>query len=189
MRQPMTTRERVLLALTVCFAIVALPMTALAAVGQLVSIADANNPARVALVTDVGALQVQTRPGIAANSFNKAGSRNSIGWLNLYEGAAGRRLAVVEMTVNFSGAAGTYRVDAGYKVVNTGQSCAITADGGTLRSLRFTTATTVQLDLSGAPALVGSVATGKKICLGMYVANLPSGAWLNAGISGYSYVP
>ena len=189
MRQPMTTRERILVTLTVCLALITVPMTALAAVGQLVNIADSTNAARIARVTDVGALQVQTRPGIPTNSFNKSGSRSSVGWLNVHEQSAGRRLAIVELSLNFSGPAGTYRVDAGYKVVNTGESCGIASDGANFRSFRFTSATTVQFDFSGAPALVGSVATGKKICLGLYVASLPSGAQLYAGMSGYSYVP
>jgi len=186
----MTTRERVLVTLTVCFALVALPLTAVAAVGQLVSISDPNNGARQALVTDVGALQVQSRPGIPANSFNKFGSRNSVGWLGVHEQAAGRRIAVVEVGINLSGPAGTYRVDAAYKVVNTSDTCGLTgAAGGTLRSFRFTSPTTVQADFSGAPALVGSVASGKKVCLGFIVVNLPAGSYVHAGMSGYSYVP
>jgi hypothetical protein len=189
MRQPMTTRERVLITLTVCFALIAVPMTALAAVGQLVNIADSTNASRIAKVTDVGALQVQTRPGIPTNSFNKGGSRGSVGWLNIHEQSAGRRLAVVELSLNFSGPAGTYAAYVGHKVLNTGQSCDLAAAGTNFRTFRFTTATTVQFDFSGAPALVGSVATGKKICLGVYVVSMPSGAQLHAGMSGYSYVP
>ena len=190
MRQPMTTRERVLVTLTVCFALVAVPMTTLAAVGQLVSITDPNNAARQALVTDVGALQVQTRPGIPANSFNKYGSRNIEGWLPIREQGPGRRVAVVEMSLNLSGPAGVYRIDANYQVLNTSQACGLTgAAGGTLRTFRFSSPTTVQFDFSGAPALVGSVATGKKICLGFVVLDLPSGAFVHAGMSGYSYVP
>ena len=189
MRQPMTTRERILVTLTVCFALIAVPVTAVAAVGQLVNIADSSNAARIARVTDVGALQVQTRPGIPANSFNRFNSDNATGWLGLHEQSAGRRIAIVEMSLNFSGPSGTYRAYAAYKVMNVGASCANTADGGTLRTFRFTTATTIQFDFSGAPVLVGSVATGKKICLGYFIQNLPSGGYLHAGMSGYSYVP
>ena len=189
MRQPMTTRERVLITLTVCFALIAVPMTAVAAVGQLVNIADSSNEARIARVTDVGALQVQTRPGIPTNSFNRYSSRNSTGWLAIHEQGAGRRIAIVELSLNLSGPSGPYRVDAAYKVVNSGDSCAIASSGGTLRTFRFTSATTVQFDLGGAPALVGSVATGKKICLGYYIHNIPSGGFLHAAMGGYSYVP
>lgn len=189
MRQPMTTRERVLITLTVCFALVAVPMTALAAVGQLVNIVDSSNAGRIARVTDVGALQVQTRPGIPTNSFFKNGNRQTVGWLNVHEQSAGRRLAVVELSLNFSGPAGTYSVHVGHKVLNTGQSCDTAATATNFRTFRFSSATTVQFDFSGAPALIGSVATGKKICLGVLIANLPSGGYLHAGMSGYSYVP
>jgi len=190
-RQPMSTRERVLLTLTVCFAIMLVPTTALAAL-QIVNIADPANASRVAKVTDVGALQVQTRPGIPVNTINRTVTGTTSGWRPLFQLSSGRNLAVVEMTFGNAGSARQVNI-AYYNIPSTGTCANPTASTGealgTLRRLIAPGEATLQVDFSGVPLSVPAAATGRTHCFGVMMGSGGSGAILEIGVAGYTYVP
>ena len=194
MRQPMSARERMLLAFMVCVTVLALgPLTALAATGQLMNIVDSTNAARIAKVTDIGALQVQTRPGIASNSFNARATKVGGGWIQVYEiFSTTKATAVVEATLSSAAASGVgnyvYRV--GYANVSSATACSsVVAPTSYWRELYLQPGQTLQLTFNGAPMQIGVPAAGRHNCVGVFVYYSPSGGSTSAGVSGYLYTP
>ena len=191
MRQPMSARERILLTAMVCLTlIVMVPMTALAATGQLVNIIDPSNSSRQAKVTDVGALQVQMRPGIPQNSFNGRNHKAGAAWLSLYENPSTRATAVVQATIAAHEGQGFYLIRLGWVSMNSGSACsgAITLTGY-WRQVTIPPGETLTLDFSGSPLVLAPAASGRKTCVGIWGMSVPSGGIMSGGVSGYTYTP
>jgi hypothetical protein len=189
----MSARERIMLAFTVCLALLVIPMTALAATGQLVNVADSVNAARLARVSDVGAMYVETRPGIPTSSVYREGERVGSGWLNLHTQAGGRSLAVAEVSLANMSTAGARNADVLAFIIPANSSCAdpLAVAGVTVavyRRVIVPNQTTIQLEFDGVPLFVPVAPGGKKFCFGILVAGPSTGA-LRAGATGYTYVP
>ena len=195
MRYPMTTRERVLVTLTVCMALVAAPLTALAATGQLVNIVDGSNAANVARVNGTGALAVQTQPGLLTTWATKVATRGSLGWRNLLTYAsAGRRIAVLEASFAAAGPAGGM-FTAALRMYSIGPAPDATCSDPTAgsnkviltRTVVVTNGSTVQLDFgaNGMPS-IEPVGAGSQHCLGFLITQAPASSTLAVGTSYYS---
>ena len=193
MHRPMSSRERLLLTLTVCLTLLVLgPLTALAATGQLVNIVDPTNASRAAVVTEIGALQVQTRPGIPANSFSGRSTRSTTGWAGLYTVPSGRRTAIVEATFSSRASSAEVLVSLGVATVPLANSCIGTNTGITTgafsRTFYVPAGVPVQVDFSGQPIVLGLPASGMKHCVGVLVGSTDPFT-INVGVSGYTFVP
>ena len=167
MGQPMSARERMLLAFTVCLALLVIPMTALAATGHLVNIADGTNAARVAKVNDVGGLLVETRPGFTQAVNNHVG-RTGIGWIRLAEIPAGQRIVIVDVSISgVSGATGAFQATVDTFDVLPGASCGSIPSGTVripFRRVSVTNPGNTLLNFAGLP-LTRVAPSGKKMCL------------------------
>jgi hypothetical protein len=193
MGQPMSARERMLLAFTVCLALLVIPMTALAATGQLVNIADGTNVARLTKVGEVGALYVETRPGIPSGAVNRLAEKTGTGWLLIHQQSGSRSLAVSEMTFANLSTAGAKTIMIRYYVIGTADSCATPTaapgvTGADVRRVIVPNQTTLQLDFTGVPVFVSAPASGKKYCFGIVVSGPTTGV-LATGLTGYTFMP
>ena len=191
MTASMTSRERMLVALTVCFALLLVPMTALAATGALMNIVDATNAARVAKVTAAGALQVQARPGFTGDSFFASGpAHTGTGWKRISNFANGKAGAITEITVAMSGGTGAAVIELTFIPLATSGDCAVpgTAQKFNFRTVVVPTNSTLQLTFDGQPPSM-LVAADKKLCVGMNVLSTPAGSTVRGGFTGYTFVP
>ena len=191
MRQPMSARERVLLTFLACATVLALgPLTALAATGQLMNIVDPTNAARIAKVTDIGALQVQTRPGLALNSFNGRNFKGGGGWMTVYEHTSTKATAIVEATLATGEGAGIYIYRIGFATAASTTACSsLVTYTAYAREIHLKAGETMQLDFSGAPLQILAPTSGKKVCIGIFIQFSPPGGTTAAGLSGYLYTP
>jgi len=189
MTRPMTVRERIVITLAVCLSmIVAIPMTVLAATGQLVNIIDPSNAARQARVTAVGALQVEARLGIQSGAIALMGQRTSNGWLNAGSGATNKLVAITELTVSSTGPTGWFYLDIAYAAPN--PTCTVPSGAPSAwRRLRIDTNTTQQFLFPTPLFTLGLPAAGSKWCIGAQIVQAPANTLINFGASGYSFTP
>ena len=191
--QPMATRERILLAITACAALLVIPMTALAATGQLINIIDPTNAARAAKVTQVGALQVETRPGIPSDLVYRVANRSGTGWVSLYQVSTGRNYAMAEFSAANMSTAGAKSAQLSWFTIPSSLSCtsfsisSATATS-TIRTVIVPNQSTVVVSFSGVPINVPPAPSGSKQCLGVVVGG-PSTGTIQLGTSGYTWVP
>ena len=191
MFRSMSSRERVLVTLTVCLALLVVPITALAATGTLINLVDGSNATRIAKVTDAGALQVQMRPGFVGGSFFASGPVSTgTGWKSISNFSNGKAGAVTEITVAMNGGTGAAVIQLTFIPLPVATSCA--SPGAAMkfnfRTVVVPTNDTLQLTFNGQPPSM-IVAADKKLCVGMDVLSAPSGSTIRGGFTGYTFVP
>ena len=168
--------------------------TATAVTYTFVKIAGADGT--VAKVAKSGALQVESRAGIAHRAFNAHTVASSFAWTPLVEAAAPDRLAITEMTLAdhptlSSTAEYPFVAEFASYVVPSGAACSSpgAAPKTTHRRVTVRLRETVQLTFPGPALYPPAAAAGKKTCFGFRVLMMSVERTLEVGATGYRFQP
>lgn len=171
---PFSSKQVVTMVCAVSAAVVLAPVGVLAATGTLVNITDPSNSARKARVSSVGALQVETRPGVVTNATNVAHvDVQTLAPRKLYEVVGPTRIAVSELTIAVHNAGNPVNeptvADLNYYTRDTGTNpCGMTGWTRTvLRRFTVKTDETLQVKFDGPPLMVPKPAAGQTACLAL----------------------
>lgn len=172
-------------------AAVVLAPAAVYAAATTVWVADPTTGKR-ARVTNSGSLAVESRAGIATNSFNVQGARLGVGWIPLKSTTLPNRVAITELTITPQGPAGpqVYRLETWMRKpgVTTG-SCSqpnLTEFQKTVhRQVSTQNYATIQQLFNGPPLLTPTGAAGQLVCFGVVSIQAPSGSESHVSVSGY----
>jgi hypothetical protein len=192
MEQPrrFTGRQITVMVVAVCVAVIAAPIGAVAATGQLVNITDPVTASHKARVTGLGALQTTNWAGVPSGYVNNEQGRFSSGWIPLVTTTAGHRLAVTQVSLtSIGGSVSTLYYIENWIISSTG-SCA-TPDVGNpslviLRTAAVPANNSFQLTWSGPALYPPSPGTGKKACFGVTIAP-PGDGGARVGVTGYRF--
>lgn len=167
-----TSKQIVTMVVSVCAAAVLAPVGVHAATGQLVNLVDPVLSARKVRVGSVGALQVESRPGVPGGATNV--SHVDIATLTpqaLLEVNGPTRIALSELTVTVrkfgSPVVAATIVDLiAYAHVTGTNPCGQSGWTGThLRRVQLNTGESQQWDFDGPPLVVPRAANGQRQCL------------------------
>ena len=189
-----SSKQVVAMVASVCAAVVLAPVGVMAATGQLVNIVDPSNAGRAARVAPVGALMVETRPGVVSNSANV--SHVDIASLTprrLLEVTSPNRLGLSELTVTVRKFGSPVNADTivdliSYLHVSGSNPCGLAGWTGThLRRFTLQTGDTLQLDFDGPPLVVAPAPVGKRQCLAAKLYQWVGDTRVDIGATVYSY--
>lgn len=189
-----SSKQIVAMVCAVSGAVVLAPVGVMAATGQIVNVVDPSNAGRAARVAPVGALQVETRPGIVTNAANVVATDiNTLAPRRLMEVTSPSRIALSELTVavrkNGTPAAADTVVELHSYVRDSGTA----ACGGSgwsdtlLRRVTLQTSQTLQLDFDGPPLVIPAAPVGKRQCLAAKLYQWVDATKVEIGATVYSY--
>jgi hypothetical protein len=167
-------RQVVAIAWAVALVVVLAPVGVLAASGELVNITDPTHSRRKARVSSVGALQVESRPGVItqARNVSHVDVQNLLP-RKLFEVTGPTRVAVSEVTIDVHNVGNPVNeptvVDLVYYEHTSGtEACGRSGWTGTvLRRLTLKTDETLQTRFDGPPLMVPKPADGQTACVAM----------------------
>lgn len=179
-------------------AVVLAPVGVLAATGTLVHLTDPYYPERKARVSTSNSLQVETRAGVAVNSFSFGVRATGLGHFPITEVTGPDRIAVTEITLGSHGptnasTSGHNFVDLVSYIQTTGTgTCGQTSTGYVRKELRrfvvMNLAPSYQMTFDGPPLLSPVAPAGKKSCLTLEVSTYTSTSQVNMGATGYRVI-
>jgi hypothetical protein len=168
-----TSKQVVTMVVAGCVAIILAPVTVFAATGQLVNIADPST-GKGAIVTNNGALLVESRAAQGLNAFNMHASRYQFGWIPLAATTGPQRLAITELTLagpfDTVGNAGEVLVEAFVRTSGTAPCTGPGAAGYTRHTLKHVwvpARETIQLLWNGPSLVLPPAAAGQPLCFGV----------------------
>ena len=167
-----TSKQVVTMVVAVSAAVVLAPVGVMAATGQLVNIVDPVLADRKVRVGSVGALQVETRPGVTSSAVNVSHvDIQNLTPRKLAEVTAPTRIALSEFTVgvhNFGNPVAEPTVVElnQYVHVSGTSACGLTGWHGTvLRRVTLKNDETLHLKFDGPPLIVPTPPSGARYCL------------------------
>jgi hypothetical protein len=206
--QRFTGRQITTMVVAAAIAIVAAPVGAIAATGQLINITDpvtAGHKARVnakgglavtardpvsgvqARVTKAGAQLAATVAGVASQYLNVEATAYGNGRKALADTVNGQRLAVTQLTISYLGT-GTATVDLWSWGILSSQTCATATAGSPLDVLRRVYVvgnSTLELTWNGPALLTAKPAAGKRTC---FLASITGSTnRISFGVTGYTF--
>jgi hypothetical protein len=179
----------------VCAAVVLAPVGVMAATGTLVNIADPGNAARVARVGSGGTLQVESRAGSVANSFNTFHD-NVADFVKttVYEATAPSRVAVTEATFTLDAVdtSPSVLIEIYSRVRTSGTAPCSNGTGWSeprkLRSVLVRGNDMVQLLFNGPPLISQAAPAGQRTCIGFWTIQTRNGGGnVDVGMTGYTF--
>lgn len=169
-----SSKQVVAIAWAIAVAVVLAPVGVIAARSQLVKITDSANTSRKARVSSVGALRVESRPGVIAQAQNISHvDVQSLSPRKLLQVTGPTRMAVSEVTVGVHNTGNPVNeptvAELNYYVRVSGtNTCGQTGWTGTvLRRFTLKTDETFQMKFDGPPLMVPRPSSGKVACVAM----------------------
>lgn len=167
-----TSKQVVTMVVAGCAAVILAPVTVFAATGQLVNIVDPSS-GKGAIVTNNGALLVESRAAQGLNAFNMRNSRYQFGWIPLAATTGPQRLAITELTLagpfDTPGNAGEVLLEAMVRTSGD-QPCNGPGTAGytrhTLKHVWVPARQTIQLEWNGPSLVLPPAAPGQPMCFG-----------------------
>jgi hypothetical protein len=188
MRQPLSPRQRVVVAIAVCAAVVLTPLGVGVASTSLVSIVDPSVSTHKARVTANGAIQSSTWAGVPNGYFNAQAQQFGDGPMALLSVPEGKRLAITQITVSFRGTGVGDEVAIWNLIIPSTDSCGSPPAGKltVMRVVDVPAINTIQLNWNGPALFTPPPGASKQACL---IANVMYAATdqTSVGITGYTY--
>lgn len=169
-----SSKQVVAISWAIAVAVVLAPVGVIAAGSQLVKITDGADSSRKARVSSVGALKVESRPGVLTHALNVSHvDVQSLSPRKLLQVTGPTRMAVSEVTVGVHNTGNPVNeptvAELNYYVRVSGTStCGGTGWSGTvLRRFTLKNDETLQMKFDGPPLMVPQPASGKVACVAM----------------------
>ena len=189
-----SSKQVVVMVCAISAAVVLAPVGVLAATGTLVNITDPLVSTRKARVTSVGALQVETRPGVVANAVNVSHvDVQSLTPRKLLEVTGPYRIGVSEVTIGVHNVGNPVTeptvVDLVYYVRSSGtNACGLAGWTATvLRRWTLRTDETLQMAFDGPPLMVPKTPDGKTGCVALKLYQWVGETKVDFGATVYTY--